>query len=61
MKSYILLGAIILLHPPGTNAQPAEQGWGKSGFLFGAWIGEGGGSPGKGTGSFSFLPEPDGM
>ncbi len=60
MKSSILLAAIILLHPLRTNAQPAEQGWGKFGFLIGTWTGEGSGSPGEGTGSFSFLPELDG-
>lgn len=34
--------------------------WGPAQFLIGHWTGEGGGEPGRGTGSFSFTPDLQG-
>jgi len=34
--------------------------WDRWQFLMGEWVGEGGGEPGQGTGSFSFKPELEG-
>jgi hypothetical protein len=40
-------------------AQPdkTESPWAPLSFLIGEWTGEGGGQPGQGSGSFSFLPD----
>jgi len=38
---------------------PAED-WGPAQFLVGSWVGEGGGQPGQGAGSFSFTPDLQG-
>ena len=56
VKSFILLSALFLLVPHCSNAQQTDA-WGKFGFILGEWIGEGGGAPGAGSGSFSFLPD----
>src|SRR5260370_25819540 len=37
----------------------SESPWATLSFLIGEWTGEGGGQPGQGTGSFSFLPDLD--
>jgi hypothetical protein len=44
------------------NASPANTpaGWGPVQYLMGDWIGEGGGAPGQGSGSFSFKPDLQG-
>src|SRR5260370_19618964 len=36
-----------------------ESPWAPLSFLIGEWTGEGGGQPGQGSGSFSFLPDLD--
>ena len=38
----------------------AEEDWGALRYLIGNWIGEGGGGPGQGIGSFSFQPDVQG-
>jgi hypothetical protein len=45
--------------PYGSPAdKPAD--WGAAQYLIGDWIGEGGGAPGQGGGSFSFKPDVQG-
>jgi hypothetical protein len=41
------------------SAQPekTESPWAPISFLIGEWTGEGGGQPGQGAGTFSFLPD----
>jgi hypothetical protein len=39
------------------NGQETSAGWTSYQFLLGDWIGEGGGNPGQGSGTFSFYPD----
>jgi len=39
-----------------SSAQETTSGWARFEFLFGDWVGEGGGQPGQGIGEFSFHP-----
>jgi len=58
MKSTrIILLAILAVS--SLYAQPAktDSAWAPLSFLIGEWTGEGGGQPGQGSGSFSFLPD----
>jgi hypothetical protein len=53
--SFIVLLFLAFLSAPRSFAQqPKEANWDSFRFLFGEWIGEGTGSPGEGTGRFSF-------
>src|ERR1700730_12988350 len=54
---------LLLLVTPILFAQPSPQldnRWAPLTFLIGEWTGEGGGGPGQGSVSFSFLPDQDG-
>src|SRR5437660_11809835 len=51
-----LLIATTLLMAAGARAED----WGPVQFLVGHWAGDGGGEPGRGTGSFSFTPDLQG-
>jgi hypothetical protein len=53
--------ALLLLAAASLLAQQtkADPRWAPLGFLIGEWVGEGGGSPGQGSGGFSFLPDGD--
>lgn len=68
MKSKALRTALILLMASlifsvasfaQTAAAPASN-WQSLEFLFGDWVGQGGGEPGAGSGGHSFRPELDG-
>jgi hypothetical protein len=52
----LLLVAAVGLLPLSTasNAQETTAGWAAFEYLFGDWVGEGGGQPGQATGEFSF-------
>jgi hypothetical protein len=39
------------------QSEKSESPWAPLSFLIGEWTGEGGGQPGQGTGTFSFLPD----
>ena len=52
----LLLGVTLLLAQHGKT----DPRWAPLGFLIGDWVGEGGGTPGQGSGGFSFLPDQDG-
>ena len=49
-----LLGILFLTVPAPDNRAEARDPWSAWKFLVGEWVGEGGGHPGQGTGSFSF-------
>lgn len=51
----ILMLALLL----GASCAAAED-WGALQFLVGTWVGEGGGQPGNGSGSFTFAPDLQG-
>jgi hypothetical protein len=53
----VLFLALASLLAQQTKTDPR---WAPLGFLIGEWVGEGGGSPGQGSGGFSFLPDQDG-
>lgn len=55
----LLLSAACAFASPARNSGGRDvwEGWS---FLLGEWIGNGAGSPGEGTGTFSFRPELDG-
>jgi hypothetical protein len=55
---YLVILAVI----GGLNIVAADKpaGWGPVESLVGDWVGEGGGAPGQGTGSFSFKPDLQG-
>jgi hypothetical protein len=61
LKRCVLL-LLLLLTSPLAPAQTdsASTRWKAVGFLIGTWDGEGGGSPGEGTGWFSFAPDLQG-
>jgi hypothetical protein len=54
--------ALILLLAVASNARADSKAdkWAAFRFLIGEWVGEGDGKPGKGSGSFTLLPELDG-
>jgi hypothetical protein len=52
----LLLLGVVSLFAQQTKPDP---GWGPLAFLIGEWVGEGGGTPGQGSGGFSFLPDQD--
>jgi hypothetical protein len=52
----LFLGAASLL----AQQNKTDSRWAPLGFLIGDWVGEGSGTPGQGTGGFSFLPDQDG-
>ena len=52
----LFLGITSLLAQPNK----ADSRWAPLAFLIGEWVGEGGGTPGQGSGGFSFLPDQDG-
>ncbi len=51
----VLLASMIFL-----SVSYGADDWGAAQFLVGRWIGEGGGEPGNGAGSFSFTPDLQG-
>jgi hypothetical protein len=53
---------VLLLCVTSLLAQPSKTDprWAPLGFLIGEWTGEGSGTPGQGSGGFSFLPDQDG-
>ena len=57
MRCLLSLAMLACLYA-GPPAKPL--GWGPVQYLVGDWIGEGGGAPGQGTGSFSFTPDLQG-
>jgi len=56
---FVILGAS-LSAPLSFAQQPKEPNWDSFRFLLGEWVGEGTGSPGEGTGIFSFSFDLDG-
>jgi len=59
MKSKLFIVAIILLITLPSFTQSNSSSWDKLDFLIGKWIGEGSGTPGQGTGSFTFKLDLD--
>jgi hypothetical protein len=59
MRLMFSLVVVLLL---GGNSLAADKPdpWASYRFLFGEWVGEGDGKPGKGSGGFSFSPDLDG-
>jgi hypothetical protein len=52
----LLLGVASLFAQQGKS----DSRWAPVAFLIGDWVGEGSGTPGQGSGGFSFLPDQDG-
>jgi hypothetical protein len=48
------LALVVTFSLAGMGAAPKEDAWSPYRFLLGEWVGAGGGSPGKGSGTFSF-------
>lgn len=60
MKKYILLSfTLFSILMPARGQQSAAPNWDRWNWLIGEWVGEGDGQPGKGSGSFSLLPDLD--
>jgi len=53
----LALFAILTFSCLSAQSAKTESPWAPLSFLIGEWIGEGGGQPGQGTGTFSFLPD----
>ncbi len=53
----LLLGVASLL---AQESKQPDHPWAPLAFLIGEWVGEGGGTPGQGSGGFSFLPDQEG-
>jgi hypothetical protein len=60
--TYMRAAALLLLGVASLLAQHGKTNprWAPLAFLIGDWVGEGGGTPGQGSGGFSFLPDQDG-
>ena len=52
-----VLFAILTVFCLSAQSEKTESPWAPLSFLIGEWTGEGGGQPGQGTGTFSFLPD----
>ncbi len=59
LLSLCILAAFAADRPPGQNL-PQASTWHAWEFLLGEWVGEGGGSPGEGAGTFSFSTDLQG-
>ncbi len=53
----VVLFAILAVSCLFAQSEKTESPWAQLSFLLGEWTGEGGGQPGQGTGTFSFLPD----
>ena len=60
MKKIAVTFAVYLLSFVSISFGQQDTTWNKWNWLDGDWVGEGSGSPGQGTGWFSFLPDLNG-
>ena len=59
MKTSFLLSAVLIIGLSNLFSQEPNSTWDQLNYLTGNWIGEGSGSPGTGSGCFSFKYELD--
>ncbi len=60
MKTTIVILTVYILSYATISFAQQDTTWSKWNWLVGDWVGEGGGTPGQGSGRFSFFPDLNG-